>query len=615
MADECLSFMARLKRHHIFRVASGYAVAAYVLILVANAVFPDIGLSRNDVRYIIAAAALLFPVALVLGWMFIPPSKQNPDQFSHWQQLRFRVGSVLAIVIVVLVTLSGIYLWHANERYIRLEAVSKHAVATSAPTTVSVIPAKSIAVLPLVNESGDKNEQYFSDGLSEDLITALSQFAGLKVISRNSSFQFRDSKDSSKTIGEKLGVAHLLEGSVQRAGDEVRISAELVNAADGSTLWSQRYDRPYRDLFKLQDDITNAVATALKVKLLTVPGAVVQSDRPPSGNLATYNAYLQGNFYDALQTEADTRKAIGFYNQAAELDPRFAQAYANLSFEWTDLASRFLGGTPAQLANAKARAAADTALKLAPDMAAAHTARGWLLLNADFDWRGAEAEFRRALQLAPNDSTAKYNLGRVLATLGQLPQAITLTRRALTTDPLAAGDYDFLSQYLSTIGRFDEAEQAIRLAIALRPAASEFHQQLAIIEVLRGDAAAALAAAQQEPPGPWQAVAMALALQIGPDRAAADAALKTLIDKDAGNAAYQIAEVYAVRRDPDNTFKWLDRAWANRDAGIQQLHYDPLLLRYKGDPRFAAFCKTVGLPAPDGTLPNATAATALNTGM
>ncbi|MDE2108344.1 MAG: hypothetical protein KGJ20_03980, partial [Gammaproteobacteria bacterium] len=506
---------------------------------------------------------------------------------------------------------SSFYAWRFSERHAeRLAAeqnVAKVAPAAAVPSAATTIPAKSVAVLPFVNESDDKNQQYFSDGLSEDLITALSQFAGLKVISRDSSFQFRNSAESSARIGEKLGVAHLLEGSVQRAGNEVRINAELVNATDGSTLWSQRYDRPYKDLFALQDDITHSVADALQAKLLTAPGAVVQSDRPPSGNLAAYNAYLQGNAYDALQTEADTRKAIAFYTRAVELDPRFARAYAGLSSEWTDLASRFLGGAPARQANAKARAAVDTALKLAPDLAAAHTAHGWLLLNAKFDWYGSETEFRRALQLAPNDSIAKYNLGRVLATLGQLPQAINLTRKALTTDPLAAGDYDFLSQYLVTLGRFDEGEQAIRLAIALRPEAAEFHQQLAIIEVLRGDAAAALAAAQQEPAGPWREVAMALALQIGTDRTAADTALKILIDKEAGGSAYQIAEVYAVRRDPDNTFKWLDRAWVNRDAGIQQLRYDPLFLRYKDDPRFKAVLKKMGLPYTPKDLPVAAA--------
>jgi len=178
------------------------------------------------------------------------------------------------------------------------------AAASPLPASTAAIPAKSVAVLPFTNESGKQDEQYFSDGLSDDLITALSQFAGLKVISRNSAFQFRDSHDSSAKIGTLLGVAHILEGSVQRAGDEVRITATLVNAGDGSIVWSQRYDQPYKDLFALQDAITQSVAEALKAKLLTAPGAVLQSDRPPGGNLDAYTAYQQGLAYYAQTTEA-----------------------------------------------------------------------------------------------------------------------------------------------------------------------------------------------------------------------------------------------------------------------------------------------------------------------
>ncbi|MGH8322049.1 MAG: tetratricopeptide repeat protein, partial [Gammaproteobacteria bacterium] len=433
MTDAPLSFMGRLKRHHIFRVASAYAVTAYILILVANAVFPDIGLSRADVRYIIAMIALLFPVALVLGWMFIPPSKENPDKFSHWQRLRFRVGSALTLVIVVLVTVSGIYLWRANVHYIE-----DTAEATAKTAAAAAIPAKSIAVLPFINEGGHEDERYFSDGLSEDLITALSQFAGLKVISRYSAFQFRSSKEDSAAIGEKLGVAHLLEGSVRRTGSAVRISVELINAADGRALWSEHYDRPYKDLFALQDDITKAVASTLQAKLLVGGNAVTQNDRPPSGNLDAYTAYLQSKFYDESDTEADDRKAIDYYNRAIRLDPRYAQAYAGLSRVWTSHAAQFLSGMDMNQAYAKARAAANTALVLNPNLASVHVARAYLLQSADFDWTGADSEFRRALQLAPEDNTAKFMWGVLLATLGKLEPAVQLTQESLVSDPLHA---------------------------------------------------------------------------------------------------------------------------------------------------------------------------------
>ena len=458
----------------------------------------------------------------------------------------------------------------------------------------------SIAVLPLANQSGEASQQYFSDGISEDLITALSQFPGLKVIGRTSAFQFRDSKEDSRSIGAKLGVAHLLEGSVRRSGEVVRVSAELVDTADGSTQWSERYDRPYKDLFALQDEITHAVVAALRAKLLASDHAAAQSERPPSGSLEAYNALLQGQFYFLRQTEAGYRTAIEYYRQATQLDPHYALAWSGLSLAWTWLSSGFLEGAPAQEAYAKAHEAAERALALSPELAAGHIARGYLLQIADFDWRAAEAEFRRAMELAPTDGEAKFYLGTQLATLGEMEPAIELTRQALVTEPLRATWYPWLAMYLSGTNRLDEAEQAIRRAIELQPGAAWYHQMLTIIEVQRGNAQAALAAAQQEPRGVWQDAALALAQQVGGDRSLADAALRTLIEKGANVLAYQIAEVCALRNDAKATFEWLDRAANNRDPGIVFLLYDPFILRYRADPRFAAFCHKVGLPVPGG---------------
>ena len=388
---------------------------------------------------------------------------------------------------------------------------------------------------------------------------------------------------------------------MRHVGDTVRINATLINAANDSMLWSQHYDRPYKDLFALQDEIANAVAQALKAQLLPGAGAVVQSDHPPGGNVDAYNAYLQGAFYDSRGTAADYRKAIDFYHSAIELDPRYALAYTGLALEWMNLARKFLSGVEAQEAYTHARAAIDTALVLAPDLSAAHRIRGTLLESADFDWKGAEAEYRSALQLAPNDGAAKTALGRLLATLGDPGQAVDLLRQQLASDPLCASCYNWLSSYLSPLGRLDEAEQAIRKAIDLQPGHADYHTQLAILAIQRGDAKAALSAAQQEvAAGGWQDIALALAQQISGDSAAADAALKTLVDTQSNDAGYQIAEVYALRNDPDKVFEWLDHAWANRDAGLGQLLYDPLIIRYKHDPRFAPFCRKLGLPVPAG---------------
>ncbi|HEY2444395.1 MAG TPA: tetratricopeptide repeat protein [Rhizomicrobium sp.] len=578
-----------LQRRNVLRAAVLYATSAWALGQGIAALGPSLGAPEWSVRWFLVAAVIGFPFWFAFAWFyeFTPDGikresevdADTPTLRATGRRLDFWIIGALSIAVVLLLT----------DRFIG------HGETSS----TNAIAEKSVAVLPLVNESGDANALYFSDGLSEGFINALSRFAGLKVIGRASSFQFRNSKDPVNVIGAKLGVAHLLEGSVQRAGDTVRISAELINASDGTTLWSERYDRPYTDLFKLQDDITNAVATALKAKLLG-DGTTLQTDRPPGGNLAAYNAFLEGEFNRLRNTEADFHKAIDAYNTAIQLDPRYAQAYAELSISWIELAGNFLSGTAQQQAYAQARKAADTALALAPNLAGSHNARGALLLTADSDWAGAEAEYRRALQLDPNNVAAKTNLALVLATLGHLEQAVDLTRQALAADPLKATIYSNLTGYLQPLGHLDEAEQAIRKAIELQPAAVSYREVLATIEIQRGDAKAALETARAEPAGALQDIAVAFALQIGANRAAADSALKALTAKHGNDAPYQIAQTYALRKNTNEMFAWLARARTLNDPGLLQLLYDPFILPYRHDPRFAALCKQMKLPVPEG---------------
>lgn len=573
--------LQRLRERKLVQWALAYIAAAFALIQVLDVVAQRFAWPDSLERILILALAIGFFVVLVLAWY-------------HGEKGAQKVTGTELMILALLLAIGGGLLW----RFARApEAVPVAAQTTAAPTTsAAAIPAKSVAVLPLTNESGDKDQQYFSDGLSENFIVALSQFSGLKVIGRNSSFQFRDSRDDSRTIGEKLGVATLLEGSVQRAGEAVRISAELIRAADGSTIWTQRYDRPYKDLFALQDEITKEVAGALKAKLLANGDVAIQTDRPPSGNLDAYSTYLQGKFFFARGSETDLRKAIEQYAVATRIDPSYALAWAESSHAENWLAGAFLSGAEAQRVIEQARQAANSALELEPSLAAAHSAHGELLSAFDFDWNGAEAEFRRALQLAPDNTVAMENLGILLAARGRAKQAIALTRQSLATDPLRVNGYLLLSRYLGSLGQLDEATQSIRKAIDLQPASGIYDARLVEVEIQRGDANAALATAQRTLPGTWQDYALALARQIGNDRTAADAALKLMIDKHADGMAFQIAEVYALRRDADQTFAWLDRAWANRDPGIQFLLVNPFILRYRDDPRFAAFCKKVGLP-------------------
>ena len=623
LASDKPGFLEELKRRHVWRMAVAYAIAGWLIVQIATQVFPFFNIPNWGVRLVVILIAIGFPIAVAWAWIYeltpegirrtAPADSPDARPEHETRSIGRKLNAVIITVLILAVALMG---WRLLVLRAPAPAVAKAAAAPKParassvgagasalaniaplPASTAPIPEKSVAVLPFANESGKADEQFFSDGLSEDLITALSQFAGLKVISRNSAFQFRDSKDTAAKIGQLLGVAHLLEGSVQRAGDEVRITATLVNADDGTVVWSQRYDKAYQDLFALQDAITKSVAEALQAKLLTAPGAVVQSDRPPGGSLAAYTAYQQGIAHVALQTEAGRHQAVAAFNEAIRLDPRYAAAYAQLSRAWTNLAAAFLTD-PARIAQAQAAAqkAAAAALKLDPDSAQAHTARASLLKSVDMNWSGAEAESRHALQLAPHDPTMQFGLGQILATLGQNQRALDLARLALQSDPRHADWYEWQGTYLAALGQLDAAHNAVSTAIALQPGAGDFHYELALVAVLQGDAKAALAAAQQETDPSWREIALALALQIGPDRAAADAALAKLIKDQSTAAPYQIAEVYALRRDPDAMFHWLDRAWTQRDPGIGGLLNDPLILRYRDDPRFAAFCTKVGLP-------------------
>ena len=590
------NFFAELQRRHVYKVGAAYAVAGWLVVQIVTQVFPIFEVSALAQRIIVLLIVAGFPITLILTWLFdiTPKGIVRTDDLpatgeSHAMQ-RERVGmdrKMNYVLALLLVTAIGYFV--LDRTVLRRDS----AQATS--------DAKSIAVLPLVNTSGDAANDYFSDGLSEELIAVLAKIPGLKIIGRSSSFLFKGKSDDSRTIGEKLGVTNLLEGSVRKQGDRVRIVAELINAADGRALWSETYDRELKDVFAVQSEIATAVTEQLKIKLL---GAPAKSDAAPSNdNLAAYNALQQGTFYFRLSTEEGTRKATEFYGEAIRLDPRYALAYAQLSAAWRQLAATWLAGAEANEAYAKARNAAQTALSLAPNLAAGHEALGFVLVTPDLNFTAAEAEFHKAEKLAPADAGPKFALSFLFAAQGRLAEAENIMRQTLALDPLGVTRYLNLARILIAGGRYDEAEAALRKAIELQPAAARLHAYLTTLDVLRGNAAAALQDAQLEPKGFWQYYALALAQQAQSDHAAADAALQTLIDNDAVSGPFQIATVYGLRKEPDKMFDWLERAYTEHDPGLTQLLGTPFILNYRDDPRFAALCQKLKVPVPPTAVP------------
>lgn len=588
------SLLSELKRRNVLRAAALYVGAVWLLAQVITQLGPVFDTPAWVARWFLAGSAVGFPFWVALAWFYelTPDGLKRESDVAPGDSIRHVTGhrldraiiAVLAVAVVLLLT--NTFMRHR-------EGVASNQDAASTVST------RSIAVLPLVNASNDKEQQFFSDGLSENLIDSLSRFDGLKVIGRSSAFQFRDSKDDSATIGRKLGVTYLLNGSVQRAIDVVRISTSLIKAADGSTVWAQHYDRPYKNLFALQDEIAQAVAGALHAKLLSPEAAAKQDDRPPSGNIEAYNAYLHGLKFER---EWGTGKSTEYFAKAVQLDPGYAVAWAHLSGAWTGIA-RYGGVSPetARENMRKARFAVDKALQLAPELGIAHVDKAWVSV-VDSDYRSALTECRHGLQLAPESGPILYGCSYVLAMYGKVGEAIGARGRLVSIEPLVADHYPEYANLLIAAGRLDEAQKQIGTAQELEGKTSPLPTYMLKLAVLRGDARAALDAAGQTEPGGRRDHALAFAAQIDPDRAVADTALtKFLRDHpDWGDSQpYDLALLYALRGDPEKTVEWLDRTLAANDVfHVQQVLYNPLMMRFRDDPKFIAFCKKASLPPP-----------------
>jgi TolB-like protein len=580
--NEKPSFFAELKRRNVYKVAVAYIVGGWALSQGIAQVFPVFDVPTWAIRVVVLLIIMGLPVALVLAWAFeITPQGIKRTAAADAAGLRSRGGAWIYIVLIGAALSVGLFF---VGRYTAGLAPPRRSEAAAA------VPQKSIAVLPLLNESGDPKDEYFSDGLSEELIAALAQISGLKVIGRSSSFRFKDRKEEPKTIGERLGVSTLLDGTVRKQGDRVRIVAELVNAADGIQLWTQTYNRELKDIFAVQEEIAKAVAASLKVKLF---GTQEKPSQIATNNVEAHNAYLQGHSHLLRRNVEDFRKAIDYYDQAIELDLRYALAYAERAEAWA-----FMGDLTGQrpIAYPKAKSDAETAVAIAPELAEARAALGWVRCLAE--WRFAEgvAELKRAKELSPANPTANDLLARIIVYLGRFDEAERQARQAVELDPLSTITQANLARVLFYAGKLDEADAAARKSAELQPTGAGNHRFQVLIAVQRGDGDAALREAQLEPDDGFRRFELALAHYARGDRPAADAALAELIAKAREGFAYQIAEVYAVRGEADKAFEWLQRSFDDRDAGMLGLLVDPLLRGLRNDPRYKNLLAKLGLP-------------------
>ncbi|MDQ6765009.1 MAG: tetratricopeptide repeat protein, partial [Verrucomicrobiota bacterium] len=512
MSMESPSFFAELKRRNVYKVAVAYAVVAWLLIQIATQVFPFFEIPNWAVRLVVLVLILGFPVALILAWAFeiTPEGIKRAEDVTPGESIARKTGrKLVGITVALAIAAAGLLAFQIFRPGLMRESA---ATSASIPAPVArTIPEKSIAVLPLVNSSGDPANEYFADGMSEEFISTFSRLPDLKVIGRSSSFQFKGKNESSKTVGEKLGVFYLLEGSVRKSADRVRIAVALVKAGDGTNVWSDTYDRELKDIFAVQSEIAGAVAKELKVALLGKDGQaapLTATATPSSQNVDAYNAQLQGTFYANRNTAEDFRKAISYFEEAIRLDPRYALAYVGLSKAANNLATNFAPADREAL-TAKARSSADKAVELDPNLGPAHSAKANILMNIDFDFTAAEAEYRRAVELAPQDPAALANFANLLARLGRLDEAVALTQRAVALDPLRGASIGNLAGYLVALGRYDEAEAAARKAIELQPKAPVSYCRLVFINILRGKPGAAVEFANQVPDLVWRTYPLA----------------------------------------------------------------------------------------------------------
>jgi TolB-like protein len=577
------NFFAELKRRNVYKVAVVYAVVSWLLIQIATQVFPFFEVPNWAIRLVVLLLIIGFPISLIIAWAFeTTPEGIKRTEAADAARQRSRGGAWIYVVLICAALSVGLFF---VGRYTAGRATPRHSEAARAT------PQKSIAVLPLLNESGDPGDEYFSDGLSEELIAALGQIRDLKVIGRSSSFRFKDRKEEPKTIGEKLGVSTLLEGTVRKQGNKVRIVAELINAADGTELWSRIFDRELKDIFAVQTEIAQAVAASLELTLL---GKDTTAANASTQNVEAHNAYLQGHFYFARRNVEDYRKAISFFDQAIRLDPDYALAYAERAEAWTWLGD--LNTEHKKEAWAAAKRDAEKAVEVGPNLAEAHAALGWVRFFSEWKFAEGLAELKRARELAPANATANDLLARVLIYVNQLAEAEKLARQAIELDPLAYLARSNLARILLAEGKLDETDAEARKSAELQPTAAASRRWQVIVAVLRGDGEMALREAQLEPNEGYHRLELALAYYARGDRAAADAALADMVANDRDLLAYQIAEVYAWRGETDKAFEWLQISYDNHDTGLLSLLVDPLMRGLRGDARYKGMLEKIGLP-------------------
>ncbi len=585
-------FFRRLKQRKLVQWTLAYVAAAFALLQGVDIVAQRFGWPEQTMRFVIIALSVGFFVTLVLAWY-------------HGERGAQRVTGTELLILALLLAIGGGLLW----RFVSIarEPTEQSGAARASAESKSEINAKSVAVLAFANLSDDKGSEYFSDGISEELLTVLQKIPGLHVAARTSAFSFKGKNATAQEIGQKLGVAHLVEGSVRKAGDVVRIAARLTQANTGEEQWSENYTRNLKDVFAVQTELAQTIVEQLKGQLAggaanpeakaAIQAQVQAAEKGGTKNVEAHEAYLQGRFFLNRHSEKETDQARAAFERAVELDPKFALAWAGLAqtHVWDCMYATEGGQKEFNEHLAAARDAVERALALEPDLPDALFPKATIETNFDYNWKGAAETLRKALALAPQDPALLMWAGNLAGARGETRQAIDLFRRAVALDPVNAQARAFLATNLSASARQEEARAEYAREIELNPSAPNSYAGMGLAYLLEGKFEEAATVAQKDA-ADWARLLVVSCARWAQKRIPeSDAALAELIKIASETGAYQIAEVYGYRNDKDHAFEWLERARRQRDAGLSALRPDTLLPNLHDDPRWNAFLRKMGL--------------------
>ena len=572
------TFFGELKRRNVYKVAIAYCVVAWLLMQVASQIFPFFEIPNWGVRLVVLLLVIGFPVAMILAWAFelTPEGIKRAEDVDVSKSVKRKTGRKLDFfIIAVLMLVIAILVFQ------RLHPNVSPAVSSSLE--------KSIAVLPFVDLSQAKDQEYFCDGISEEILDALAKVEGLRVVARTSSFSFKGKNADVSEIAQKLNVQNVLEGSLRREGNRIRITAQLINAHNGFHIWSDTFERELQGVFAVQDEITRSIVDALKIKLAIAPAV-----RTPESTEA-YDLYLKGLYYSNKSDEENLRKSLSFFQQALDKDPNFARAWTGIAKAWEQLADAYVRPLEAY---PKVKEAASKALALDDEDAEAHSYLGEAKLLIDRDVAGAEDEIKRALQLDRNSATAHFFMSWLKLTQGDCGEGAKQIQEAEKLDPLSPMIIDSAAERYVAADRLDDAISAGKRVLQVDPNYIYFDSTLADAYREKGDLQEAVALYEKAQtlthfPSAGLAIAYAKMGRLEDARRV----LNQRIEKSRQQyvAADSIAAVYVALGDKEEAFRWLERAFDEHSAPMFYLACHPQFRSLRSDPRFADLLRRMGV--------------------